>query len=145
MSLIKWNPITRFPVINALADDFFADDFDNFFNRTANLPAVNITENKKLFKLELAAPGYQKNDFKIEINKGRLMISAENKEEKEEKDDKITRQEWKYTAFSRSFMLPDHVNPDAIVAIYNDGVLKIELPKTKIEEDEPVKKLIAVQ
>jgi HSP20 family protein len=127
----------------ALFDDFFRpwnEWFDNgsVMNRTLNIPAVNITENKDHFNVSLAVPGMKKDDFNIDIEGNMLTISCEKEEKKEEKDKKYTRKEFNYSSFSRSFTLPEDVNKEKIEAHYEDGVLKMNLPKK-----EEAKKLMA--
>lgn len=95
------------------------------------IPAVNISENKERFDVSLAAPGMKKGDFNIDVEGNTLTISAETKEEKEEKDERYTRKEYSYSSFSRSFTLPEGVNKDKIDASYDNGVLKLSLPKTE--------------
>ncbi len=145
MSLIKWNPELRFPSVFNWMDDFFSDKTDEFWSNNANMPAVNVTENKKAFKVDVAAPGYKKDDFKIEVKDGYLNISANMKEEKEDKDDKFTRREWKYASFNRYFTLPENVNSDDIGAKYEDGVLKITIPKVVKPELEKTAKTVSVK
>lgn len=138
MSLVKWNPESSFfPSISNWMDDFFPDNANNWPKSSVkgvSIPAVNVTENKDAFKLKVAAPGFKKEDFKLEIQNGYLTISGETKEEKEDKDEKYTRQEYRYSTFSRSFALPENVKSDDIFAEYADGVLKIVLPKKKTDE-----------
>ncbi len=134
MSLIKWNPDnSMFPAFSSWMDDFFPD---NGFKtmKGVSMPAVNVSETKSAFKLKVAAPGFKKEDFKLEVQNGMLMISGETKEEKEEKDEQYTRQEYSFSSFSRSFTLPENVKGDDIAAEYKDGVLKITLPKNKTED-----------
>lgn len=145
MSLIKWNPEVRFPSVFNWMDDFFADDANGFWRNNANVPAVNVTENKKAFKVAVAAPGFKKDDFRIEVKNGYLNISAETKEEKEDKDEKFTRREWKYASFQRYFSLPENVKSDAVAAKYEDGVLNITLPKKEVEKEEKTGKMVKVQ
>ena len=95
------------------------------------MPAVNISENKERFEVTLAAPGMKKDDFNIDVDGNTLTISAETKEEKELKDDRYTRKEYSYSSFSRSFSLPDGVNKEKIDASYENGILKLSLPKTE--------------
>ena len=126
-----------------LFDDFFRpwnEWFDNgsVMNRSLNIPAVNITENKDHFNVSLAVPGMKKDDFNIDIEGNMLTISCEKEEKKEEKDKKYTRKEFNYSSFSRSFTLPEDVNKEKIEAHYEDGVLKMNLPKK-----EEAKKLMA--
>lgn len=137
MSLIKWNPENNiFPAFTNWMDDFFPENGYKF--RTAfHMPAVNVLETKDAFKLKVAAPGFKKEDFKLEIHNGMLVISGEVKEEKVEKDEKYTRQEFSMNTFTRTFSLPENVKTDAIAAEYADGVLKINLPKVLKTEDKP--------
>lgn len=96
-----------------------------------NIPAVNIVENKNHYEVNLAAPGMKKDDFKIDVEGNILTISAEKEEKSEEKEEKFTRKEFSYTSFSRSFTLPEWVNKDKIDASYEDGLLRLVLPKTE--------------
>ncbi|MCB2207314.1 MAG: Hsp20/alpha crystallin family protein [Bacteroidetes bacterium] len=129
MKLIKRNDDWGFP---SVWEDFFNNDLFNLpavASRGATVPAVNINETDKEFELELAAPGLKKNDFKVNIDRNVLTVSTEKKEEKEEKDKNFTRKEFSYHSFSRSFTLPESINQEKIDAKYNDGVLKLVLPK----------------
>ncbi|HTI10551.1 MAG TPA: Hsp20/alpha crystallin family protein [Puia sp.] len=96
-----------------------------------NIPAANIVENKNHYEINLASPGMKKDDFTIDVEGNLLTISAETEEKKEEKDEKYTRKEYNYSSFSRSFTLPDWVNKDKIDATYDNGLLKLVLPKTE--------------
>ena len=99
------------------------------WGRTMQVPAVNITEQKDNYLVSLAAPGLKKDDFKIDVDGNMLTISSEKEETKEEKDKKFTRKEYNYSSFSRSFSLPEEINKEKIEAYYEDGVLKITLPR----------------
>ena len=113
-------------------DDFFTPGFfnvENEFKLAKQIPSVNITENPKDFTIELAAPGLDKKDFKIETDNHTLTISAEKKTEEKEEKKNYSRQEFYYNSFSRSFNLPDNSLPDKITAEYSNGILKLMLPK----------------
>ncbi|MCF8345137.1 MAG: Hsp20 family protein, partial [Bacteroidales bacterium] len=107
-------PMIRRRALPDLVDEFFGSDLmNNFFeNQTGiNVPAVNIIEGNEDFKIEVAAPGLNKKDFKIDLDRNVLTVSSEKKEEKKEKDeDKFMRREFSYSSFSRSFTLPDSVD-----------------------------------
>jgi HSP20 family protein len=123
-------------VLPSFVNDFFKpwnDWFDNGFEKTLSIPAVNITENNGQYNVSVAAPGMKKDDFKIGLEGDLLTISAEKEESKEEKDkDKqYNRREYNYSSFSRSFTLPEEVKRDKIEAKYEDGVLKLVLPKSE--------------
>ena len=107
------------------------DDRSNFWGRTQTMPAVNISEDKNAYKLSIAAPGMQKEDFKINLEGNRLTIRTETKAEKGEEDEKYSRKEYNYSSFSRSFSLPDEVVKDNIQAFYKNGVLELQLPKNE--------------
>jgi HSP20 family protein len=132
----------------AVFDDFFKpwnEWFDGgLMNRTMKVPSVNITEHKDEYVVALAAPGLKKEDFKIDVEANMLTVSCEKEENKEEKDKKFTRKEYNYTSFSRSFTLPEEVNREKIEAKYEDGVLKIALPR-KDEAKKITAKQIAVK
>lgn len=119
-------------------------DGGNMFERTLKVPAVNITEHKDEFRVSLAAPGLKKEDFHIDVDGNILTISSEKEENKEEKDKTFTRKEYSYSSFSRSFTLPDEINKEKIDAKYEDGVLKISLPR-KEETKKLTAKSIAVK
>lgn len=114
-------------------DDFFKpwnEWFDGgLWGRTINVPAVNITEHKDEFLVSMAAPGMKKDDFKIDVDGNMLTISSEKEENKEEKEKKFTRKEYNYSSFSRSFTLPEEIVKEKIDAKYEEGVLKIVLPR----------------
>ncbi len=102
------------------------------FNYTANtLPAVNIEESKDAFQLYLAVPGYKKEELKINVEKNVLTISSEKESRKNTEENKFTRKEYEYAKFSRSFTLPENVNTENVEAKFEDGELKIRIPKAE--------------
>ena len=113
--------------------------------KTMNVPAVNITERKDDYLVSMAVPGLKKEDFKIDVEGNMLTISSEKEENKEEKEEKFTRQEYSYSSFERSFTLPDEVDKDKIDAHYQDGVLKLILPKKEEAKKMKISKQIAVK
>jgi HSP20 family protein len=114
--------------------DLFDDEFFPVLsNRTNSMPAVNIREDEKNYILELAIPGSDKKNLKIDINEDVLTISSETKKEKEDDKDGYKRKEFSYSSFCRSFYIPENVNREKIEANYKDGVLSVNLPKQ--EED----------
>lgn len=120
------------PFLSNLFDDDF---FPVMNNRTGSMPAVNIKENDKSFILELAVPGMDKKDLKIDINEEVLTISSESKSESEEEKDGYKRKEFSYSSFCRSFYIPENVNREKIGATYKDGILNVELPKMDEEKN----------
>lgn len=121
--------------------DIFNDLFDyNWMNRTnATAPAINVVENENNYRIEVAAPGLKKEDFKLHIDESNnLVINMEKKSENKEerKNDHYLRREFTYSKFMQTIMLPENVEKDDICAEVKDGVLEIELPK-KTKEDTP--------
>lgn len=124
------------PTFRSLLEDFWNTEnlFDLSLLRKDSLPAVNIKENDQSFELEVAAPGYEKKDFKIDVQDGILNICAEKSEEKAEEDTNYTRKEFSYSSFNRSFTLPENVNSEKVQAKYENGLLYLTLKKAEVKE-----------
>lgn len=126
---------------------FFENDlFDwstrNFSNTNTTLPSVNIRENESGFEVDMAAPGFEKKDFKIELHNNLLTISSEKKVESETKEgQQLTRQEFSYQSFSRSFTLPNTAEGEKIQAKYENGILKVSIPKKEEAKPKPAKQI----
>jgi HSP20 family protein len=116
---------------NLFDDDFFPV----LTNRNNSMPAVNIREDEKNYFLDLAIPGIDKKDLKIDINEDVLTISSETKNEKEESKDGYKRKEFSYSSFCRSFYIPENAEREKIDATYKDGVLTVTLPKQEVEKN----------
>jgi len=130
-----------------LLDRFFNNELENwnrnhFSNTNTTLPSVNIKENTDFFEVEVAAPGFEKEDFNIELDNDLLTISSEKQVSNETKDDeKITKQEFSYQSFKRSFTLPELVDEEKISAKYVNGILTITIPKKEEAKPKPVKQI----
>lgn len=125
-----------------LIDEFLNDSLmPRFFNWETgqNMPAVNITEGKEDYKIEVAAPGLRKEDFKISLENNVLSISSEKEVKNETKDENVLRREFSYSSFSRSFTLPESVNGDKIKATHNDGILSIVIPRKDEAKVKPIR------
>jgi HSP20 family protein len=136
----------------SLLTDFFSDGpfFNNLVDSDldlmplAKMPLANVTETNKDFQIELAVPGMSRQDFKVEIDNDVLSISAEKEDRKEQKENgKIQRKEYSYESFCRTFQLPENSKSDKIDAKYENGVLKVSIPKKEVTVSKP-KKEIAV-
>lgn len=106
--------------------------FNEFFNNSyspALSPSANIRETDNAYSIDLAIPGFTKDNFKIEVRDRVLEISSVTESENEEKKENYIRKEFSYSSFSRSFRLPRTVEADQISATYENGVLSLELPK----------------
>lgn len=128
MNLIRWNAQPR---MSDIFDDLFEKNLSNRFWGQGNAPATNIIETEQEFRLEIAAPGFSKEDFKITLDKNILTVSSE--KETEQKNDNYTRYEFSYGKFSRSFALPKSIDIEHISAGGENGILTISLPKKKEE------------
>ncbi len=114
-------------------------DFDDDF--FTNTPPANITENEKEFKLDLSAPGLNKDDFKVHLENGILTVSSEKEESDSIEKENFRRREFSYSSFSRTFALPDNVDENNIHAKYENGMLKLLLPKKEGAISKPKKKI----
>jgi len=145
MTLVKTKP--KGTLIPSVFSDFFDTDrffgprwFEREFEDT--LPAVNIKENNKQFNIEFAAPGFTKSDFKVNVENDVLTISAEKEMEKRNDNERFTKREFSYSSFSRSFTLPQNANAEKVDAKYENGILKLALPKkeeTKVSSKKEIK------
>jgi HSP20 family protein len=143
MSIIKRNEF--FPGLS-MFDDFFTRDLLNLgLNKNSStnttIPLVNIKETNDNFEVEMAAPGMNKEDFKVELDGNVLIITSEKKDEAEVKEgDRYTRREFSYQSFQRSFQLPKEVvDADKIEAKYENGVLRLLVPKKEEAKPRPPK------
>ena len=128
----------------------FNDLFDNNWMIKANstAPAINVIESEKEYRVEVAAPGMTKDDFKIRIGENdNLVVCMEKREEKneEKKEGRFLRREFSYSKFQQTIVLPDNVEPDKIEAKMEHGVLNICIPKNKKEEIKKSEKVIEIK
>jgi len=134
MSLIKKNR-NSFSAIPALFDDFLGRELFNWGNTNysstqTTIPMVNIKESTENFEVEVAAPGMDKKDFRIQLDNNLLTISSQKETSEESEQDGYNRKEFSYQSFQRSFMLPkDVVDQDGIAARYENGLLHLTIPK----------------
>ena len=136
MSLVKFNQPKSLTGRRNWVENFFSETEDFLktwdWNLSNDVPAVNVREEDKNFIIEVAAPGMKKEDFKIELDNGVLMISAKSEDSKEEKDNGYVRREFSYRNFQRSFWMPESAKAEDIIAHYEQGVLKLTVPKLNL-------------
>lgn len=150
MSIVKRNNGSLLPANRTLFDDFFSRELfnwgnNNFSSTLSTLPSVNIKENPENFEVEVAAPGMEKQDFQITLDGNLLTISSAKKNQQEENNDNYTRREFSYQSFQRSFELTKNVvDEDRIEAKYENGVLKLIIPKTE-DAKKKAPRLIEIQ
>ena len=133
------------PSISSWMDDIlnknFGNEFMSNFNTGITLPAVNVLDNDNEYVVEMAVPGLKKDDFEINLDNQMLSISAELETTSEESKQNYTRREFGYSSFKRTFSLPETVETDNIKAKYEDGLLKVLLPKRDEAKKKPLKQI----
>jgi len=138
-------PVFKTRSLPGLFDEFFNGNLlPNYLEEGAwkSTPAVNIYESDEKFEIEIAAPGLEKEDFKIDLKNDYLLVYSEKKDKKEEKEKgKVVRSEFRYSSFQRSFALPKDIDATAINATHKNGVLIIELPKKVEQKDSPSRQI----
>ena len=140
-SLSNTNSNLNFPSWSSWIDDIFNRELPSVFTSNYNtgmtLPKVNIRETSDAYFVDMAVPGMKKSDFEIHLEDQLLSISSEVKDEKEYQEDNFTRREFGYSAFKRSFTLPETVNEEKIKAKYSEGILSVHLPKKEEAKQKP--------
>ena len=135
MTLVKVNnPVTK--TFDGLMNDIFNDlpaTFGKTFREDVfSFPPVNIVENTNAYQLEVAVPGLEKADFNIKLDGNLLTISADKKVAAKTETEKVIRKEFSNKAFKRSFTLDEKIEAGAIEAKYENGILKLNLPKKEV-------------
>ena len=128
----------------SLVEEFFNGEvFPKFFDADTqhSIPAVNIVENKDEYRIDVAAPGLNKEDFKINLENNVLTVSSEKEEKREKKDELYMRKEFSYYSFNRSFTLPMTVDSEKIKATQKDGILQILIPKKEEARVKPMREI----
>jgi len=132
MNIVKVNPFLQGKSLTSIIDDVFNRSISDLVGSDLSVttPSVNISENDDSFTMEIAAPGLNKSDFKIAIEKDQLIVSSEKSSDSAQVEEgKWTRKEFNYTSFKRSFHLSDSVDAEKIQATYENGILVLTLPK----------------
>lgn len=134
-------------LLPTLLDNFFTEnrlDVPNYEN--FRMPPVNIRENLSNFTIEIAVPGFRKENFSIEVDHDILKVSGDKRSEvaghEQAEESKFTRQEFSYQSFAKTFNLPEIVNAEEVHAIYEAGILGITLPKK--EEHKKLKRMVEI-
>lgn len=142
MKTVNRNSIWLPSILDNLFLDNRVDALNNY--ETFSIPAINIVENLPNFVIELAAPGLQKENFTIEAEDDTLTIAAKKAVEKNEEssDSKFMKREFNYSSFERNFKLPENIKTEEIQASYENGILRVTLPK--VEEKKVLKKMVEI-
>jgi HSP20 family protein len=148
MTLVKFkngNGASNFPSVGSSLNlpSFFSDTLERLWSdEDVNwMPSANIKERAEDFRIDLAVPGMNKKDFTVEMDNGILVVSGERKEEINEENEKVTRLEFHYGSFKRTFSLPDSANPEQISASYKDGLLSLTIAKREESKLKPKKQI----
>jgi len=126
---------TEFPAFYNRMNWIWNDSPDGNKNRSVAL--ANIVETGEGFRIELAVPGHQKNDFKIKLENQILVISGDIENDAENTDESYVRKEFSRSSFSRSFRLSDRVDSVNIAAKYENGILLVTIPKIEVVKAPP--------
>ena len=132
------NPIDLFSAL----DDLFTTDMPSRAHRSYNTtPRANVVKTDTGYGIELAAPGFSRDEFELNVDNGRLTIGM-NTEDTKDYEDRIQHREYRFASFKRSFSLPEHTNIDGIVARYEAGILYVDVP---VEEKGVQRRVISVE
>ena len=136
MTHVKFNNRNYDRSFNSLFDEFFnnlpavVNEGYNSLTKQGYVP-VNIKEVGEAYSVEVVAPGFEKSDFKVNLDNNLLTISAEKKEEVKNENEKLIKREYSYRSFKRSFTIDEKIDATSIEASYVNGVLRLNLPKKK--------------
>ncbi len=150
MTLVKFNRPLRETLFPAFHANFYGNVLNDLLDRPMDrlwggntVPPVNIVETDNAYEIQLASPGHKKEDFTIELENDVLTISFQEKEIEHQETKKITRKEFNFTSFKRSFTLPELTNLESIHAEYQDGILLVRVAKKEVDRT-PVRKIEVV-
>lgn len=131
------------PALVNVFENFFNNNFPEkyFEDKGEFVPSVNVSETEKEFKLEFAVPGFEKQNFDVQLDKEYLTISGKKEMSSEVKEKNYTRKEFSFGSFKRTFTLPENVATEKIEAIYENGILHLNLPKKEVAAETTVKKV----
>ncbi len=117
-------------VLNSSLSDIIGTDF------VSDTPSVNITENNNQHNIQIAAPGLDKSDFMIKVEKDQLIVSTNKEINKVKEERSFLRREFSYSSFKRSFHLPETIDRENISATYENGILNITIAKKDKKEND---------
>ena len=141
--LTRWDPFRELSALqnrmSRLFEEQYGDGREESLTAGAFVPPVDIYEDEHSVQLKLEVPGIEQKDLDVKVENNVLTVSGERKFEKEEKEENFRRVERRYGSFTRSFTLPNTVNPEDVSADYNDGVLKIRLGKRAEAQPKQIK------
>lgn len=142
MYYTKQHPLAKQQPFNSMLERFFGniDQMQGSDDMPSAHIRANILETKEGFHLELLAPGFAKDELKLNVDKDILTLSAEHKPSELQEGQRFTRREFALRPFKRSFQLPEHADLDNITAEHVNGILSVNIPK-KVEVKAAVKEI----
>lgn len=126
----------------SIFDEFFESNSKSVFDNKFSSPQINVIEGSNSYEIELAAPGFEKDDFNVEVKDDLLTINATKSEENEEDAKNYKRREFSYNSFSRSFILPELIDSEKLDAEYKKGILNIFIPKKEEAKEKPARMIV---
>jgi HSP20 family protein len=147
MALVRWEPVRELTSLQSEMNRLFNTFFDtpttgNGTSARRWIPAMDVVETDEHFVLKADLPGLSEEDVTIEVEENVLTVSGERKAEHEDKREGFVRVERSYGSFRRSLTLPEGVDPEAVSASFENGVLEVRIPKP--EQRKPRKVAIQV-
>ena len=132
--LTRWEPFREFSTLQDRMNRLFRESFneggrDESLVASSFAPAVDVYEDEHNVTLKVEVPGIDEKDIDIRVENNLLTVHGERKIEKEEKEENYRRVERQYGSFTRTFTVPNTVDTDNVKATYDQGLLKITLPK----------------
>jgi|SRR5919108_535870 HSP20 family protein len=132
MELVKWEPFAGFSNLRSVFNDLFDENFDRAQPRPSKwYPAVDVLEGKDAYLIRAELPGMKREDIKVEVKDGTLVLSGESRSEKPAEGVEYRHVERIAAKFWRSFTLPETAKEDGIEATYKDGILEARVPKAE--------------
>lgn len=145
MTLLKYNRPSTGRGMTPVFNQLFNEIFDNFnspsirSSATPVLPPVNVAESDSHFLMELSAPGFSKEEINISLEENTLTIAGQKQSENEEQGKRFNRREFSFQNFQRSFTLPEDIEQEKIEGKFENGILKLTIPKKQTESKTPRK------
>ena len=121
------------------------DDFGMIPSNFTNSPKVNVKETDKAYEIEIANPGFGKDDTKIEIKNGIISVSMTNESQEGPEDEKYHVQQWSKSSYNESWNIPENVIEEQISAKHDNGVLTITLPKKEVEQKQIESRTVKIE
>ncbi len=137
-NITRWEPLKELADMGSVFDRFMGRDFLWGNGERAWSPAIEVTEKKDKLSVKAQVPGMDKNDIKVNVEGDMLILKGETKKEEEKKEEGYYYNEMSYGSFYRAIQLPVEVNPDKVKAVYKNGVLTIDLPKSELAKPKEI-------